>query len=234
VRATLIGLETDVTFSSAPVTIKNAAQLTMTNVQLVSVSLLADTALTLRNVNHAELASVTVARNRASVAPVALESCASVIVRDSSFASNDAGSVGAISAVGVGLLAVADTSFAHNSGGALAHVINASDTQVALARCTLVSNGGLLATDRDLVAVSGGSLAMAASQVSLNWGATLALRGLVAASNVTDSSFELNFNPRQRSLIDVDGCAGGLTIARSTISYNLGTSESRCVLLDNG
>jgi hypothetical protein len=177
-----------------------------------------------RNVSHAVLSECTLALNKVPV-PISFDSCGTVVVRDSTFSRNDASTVGAISATNVASLTLADSSFVYNSGS-LAHVLNASNTNVGLSGCTFVSNGGLLSTDHDLIAITGGSLSMAGSQVRLNWGATIALRNLTAASNVTGSTFELNFNARQRSLIDVDGCTDVFTLSRSTISYNLGTSPT--------
>jgi hypothetical protein len=78
-------------------------------------------------------------------------------------------------------------------------------------------------TNSDLMRLTNCSLAMSGSQVSLNWGATVALRSLSAASNITKSTFRLNFNSDSRSLIDVDGCTGKFMLSGSTISYNLGT-----------
>ena len=105
------------------------------------------------------------------------------------------------------------------------HVLSATSSNVTVSGSSFVSNGNLFATARPLIAVTGGSLVMAASQVSLNWGATLALTSLVGASSVTGSTFGLNFNSASGPLISVNGCAQGFQLLGSTISYNLGTYQ---------
>jgi hypothetical protein len=104
-------------------------------------------------------------------------------------------------------------------------VLKASDTNVTILGCNLVSNGPLFSGDRNLAFVSGaGSLSLKSTLVSLNWGATFALYQLTGASSVVGCTMELNFNSGAgRAMINVDSCSGGLAVDRSTISYNLGT-----------
>ncbi len=87
----------------------------MTNVQFTR-WLFGNAGLEVSNVGQAELDRCSFSQRKPSVAPASFDSCGSVVVRDTTFYSNQGNTAGGIRANSVTSLSIIDSTFGFNTG----------------------------------------------------------------------------------------------------------------------